>query len=114
MILLPVGYSIALLVSVEGRQANFSSKMYGFYVEEMRAGLRCGKPISEVFLHWHRMRRYDAESNAAEYRGTVVQQGRAKTMVVACRYWYELTDGFWGQLVLTQIPHAMPEHPRYH
>ena len=30
--------------------------------------------------------------------------------MVACRYWYELTDGFWGQLVLTQIPHATPEH----
>ena len=26
-------------------------------------------------------------------------------MVVACRYWYELTDGFWGQMVLSQIPH---------
>ena len=26
-------------------------------------------------------------------------------MVVACRYWYELTDGFWGQFVLTQLPH---------
>ena len=30
-------------------------------------------------------------------------------MVTACRYWYELTDGFWGQFVSTQIPHAKPE-----
>ena len=97
------------MASVQGRQANFSSKMYGFYVEEMRSGLGSGKPISEVFLQWHRLRRYDAEKKVAEYRGTVCQHGRAKTMVVACRYWYELTDGFWGQLVLTQIPHARPE-----
>ena len=25
--------------------------------------------------------------------------------MVACRYWYELTDGYWGQMVLSQIPH---------
>ena len=30
-------------------------------------------------------------------------------MVVACRYWYELTDGFWGQFGVTQLPHR---HPR--
>ena len=30
-------------------------------------------------------------------------------MVTACRYWYELTDGFWRQFVSTQIPHAKPE-----
>ena len=27
-------------------------------------------------------------------------------MVVACSYWCELTDGFWGQFVLTQVPHV--------
>ena len=27
----------------------------------------------------------------------------------AGNYWYELTDGFWGQLVLTQIPHLYAE-----
>ena len=30
-------------------------------------------------------------------------------MVVACRYWYELTDGYWGQFMVTQIPHQRPE-----
>ena len=25
--------------------------------------------------------------------------------MVACRYWYELSDGFWGQFMLSQIPH---------
>ena len=43
---------------------------------------------------------------------------RQETLVVACRYWYELTDGYWGQLLLTQIPHASvaslrPRHVRY-
>ena len=30
-------------------------------------------------------------------------------MVVACRYWYELTDGYWGQFMLLQIPHQYPQ-----
>ena len=30
-------------------------------------------------------------------------------MVVACRYWYELTDGYWGQFMLTQVPHQYPQ-----
>jgi hypothetical protein len=39
-------------------------------------------------------------------------------MTVACRYWYELTDGYWGQMTLTQIPHLyakdlLPQHVRY-
>ena len=25
--------------------------------------------------------------------------------MVACRYWFELTDGFWGQFSITQLPH---------
>ena len=83
------------MTSVQGRSANFSSKLYGLYLEEMRAGLRVSNVISEVFLQWHRTRRYDSQKHAVEYRGTVAQQGRAKTLVVACRYWYELTDGSW-------------------
>ena len=31
-------------------------------------------------------------------------------MVVACRYWYELTDGYWGQFAVTQIPHSDAAH----
>ena len=30
-------------------------------------------------------------------------------MVVACQYWYELTDGYWGQFMLTQVPHQYPQ-----
>ena len=28
------------------------------------------------------------------------------TKVVACRYWYELSDGFLGQWTVTQLPHS--------
>jgi len=42
------------------------------------------------------------------YRGGRHNQARTGTFVVACRYWYELTDGYWGQFVLTQIPHRYP------
>ena len=33
------------------------------------------------------------------------QQATTKNPVVACRYWSELTDGYWGQFCVTQIPH---------
>ena len=32
------------------------------------------------------------------------------TLAVACRYWYELTVGFWVQFSVTQIPHKYPRH----
>ena len=43
------------------------------------------------------------------YRGGRHQQSNTPTLVVACRYWYELTDGYWGQFVLTQAPHQCPQ-----
>ena len=64
-----------------------------------------GQPISESFLVWHRARRYDSVEQKLTQRGGKHQQDTQPTLVVACRYWYELTDGFWGQFVLTQIPH---------
>ena len=30
-------------------------------------------------------------------------------LVVACRYWFERTDGYWGQFTLTQLPHVHPQ-----
>ena len=39
------------------------------------------------------------------YRGGRHSQQHEKTFVCACHYWYELTDGYWGQFALTQIPH---------
>ena len=95
--------------SAEGRERNFSSRMYGIYLQEMRLAMAAGIPISQSFLVWHRTREYDKASRSCVLRGEKGGQRFGKTMVTACRYWYELTDGFWGQFVSTQIPHAKPE-----
>ena len=85
--------------------SNFSARMYGFYLQEMR-GLRAASGVIDVsFLQWHRTREYDAQTSTYVFRGRGDSQVSHKTMVCACRYWYELTDGYWGQMVLTQIPH---------
>ena len=95
----------AAMLELEGRQGNFSARMYGAYVQEQRQQVSAGAPIRESFLVWHRSRHYDSARECVDYRGGQHQHTRPPTLVVACRYWYELTDGFWGQLVLTQIPH---------
>ena len=71
--------------------------------------MAAGIPIAESFLVWHRTREYDKDSRSCVLRGEKGGQRFGKTMVTACRYWYELTDGFWGQFVSTQIPHSKPE-----
>jgi hypothetical protein len=96
----------AAMLDFAGRQANFTSKMYGFYLEDNRATLEGGAPVSESFLVWHRVREYDSEKGCARYRGGKNEHRFTPTQVVACRYWYELTDGYWGQFNLTQIPHV--------
>ena len=93
------------MVELEGRMANFSARMYGIYLQEMRGLVAASVVIDVSFLAWHRTREYDPQSSTYVFRGRADKQYASKTMVVACRYWYELTDGFWGQLVLTQIPH---------
>ena len=68
-------------------------------------------PIQSSFLVWHRTREYDKQSQSVRFRsGSGHQQRHAKTLVTACRYWYELNDGFWGQLALTQLPHFEAQH----
>ena len=98
-----------LVRDLEGRQKSFSGKMYGFYVTEMRGMRDTERVIEQSFLKWHRSREYDPMTNACRERGVRATGGEPKTLVVACRYWYELTDGFWGQFVLTQIPHLCAE-----
>ena len=95
----------AAMVSFEGRQGNFSSKMYGFYLQAMRDTLAAGQPVSESFLLWHRGKEYDKENGGIHVRAPRHQQHSMPTSVVACRYWFELTDGFWGQFAITQVPH---------
>ena len=94
------------MLEFEGRQGNFSAKMYGFYLQEKRLQLVSGSPVSESFLAWHRTREYDGQNSCVRYRGGKHQQRYTATLVVACRYWFELTDGFWGQYSLTNLPHV--------
>ena len=67
--------------------------------------MAAGTPVSESFLKWHRTREYDSLKEAVRERGRGHQQRFDKTPVVACRYWYELTDGFWGQFTVANLPH---------
>ena len=84
--------------------------MCGFYLRQMAQECDAGaKVMTQSFLAWHRPKQYDRVMREAVARGGRHQHGREPTMVVACRYWYELTDGFWGQFVLTQIPHKAPQ-----
>ena len=82
--------------------------MYGMYMQEICDVVSAGEVVAESFLVWHRSREFVAETGAYRLRGYAPSQRRSPTLVVACRYWYELTDGFWGQFVLTQIPHFAP------
>jgi len=93
------------VVELAGRRGNFSTRMYGFYSQEMRTGLEGGVPIEHCFLHWHRPRQYNPESESCEFRGQHGQRSHGLTMVVACRFWYELTDGYLGQFNITMLPH---------
>ena len=102
------------MLDLAGRRQNFSTKMYGTYLQEQRQLLRAGYLVGESFLIWHRPRQWDAVADEVVSRstgpeataGTGEEQGGSRTLVVACRYWYELTDGYWGQFAVTQLPHA--------
>jgi len=71
----------------------------------MRQQQEAGSHVSDSFLRWHRTRQYDTGTDSVQPRGGRHQQTYTATLVVACRYWFELTDGYWGQFTLTQIPH---------
>ena len=75
----------------------------------MREQIQTGNPVFENFLQWHRTRQYDSSSDTVQARGGRHQQSHMPTCVVACRYWFELTDGFWGQFSITQIPHLQAQ-----
>ena len=98
------------MLDIAGRQRSFSSKMYGFYTQEMRDLLAAGGSIETCFLQWHRHREFDPKTQSCMPRGGQHQHRHHRTLVCACRYWYELCDGYWGQFVLTQIPHVSPAH----
>ena len=81
----------------------------GFYALEMRQRVATGQAVSQSFLMWHRTRQYDPEKATVQSRGGRHQQTHTATLVVACRYWFELTDGFWGQFTITQVPHLQAQ-----
>ncbi len=87
-------------------QGNFSCRMYGFYLKEQKQEWAVHGMIKTSFLVWHRGYKYDSVTQACVPRNRKHQQRTQATLVVACRYWYELTDGFWGQFVFTQFPHV--------
>ncbi|MCP4466655.1 MAG: hypothetical protein GY813_07890, partial [Halieaceae bacterium] len=59
----------AAMVNYDGRQGNFSSMMYGFYLQEKREQLVAGIHVSESFLVWHRGREYDTSNHCVQFRG---------------------------------------------
>ena len=92
-----------------GHSGNFSWNMYAAYHREVLDHSTSNQPVMQSFLQWHRHYRWDRKNFKAEVRkGKNISHGRPPTMVCACRYWYELTDGYWGQMALTQIPHRSP------
>ncbi len=66
----------AAMVNPAGRETNFSTKMYGRYLQEKR---QAGTPIAQCFLAWHRGKEYDAEANDLVYRGGKNQQRTVPT-----------------------------------
>lgn len=95
----------AAMVSFDGRRVNSHAKMYAKYLQDKRFGIAAGAPIDESFLVWHRARRYDTETGEVAYRCDRHNCISTRTMAIAVRYWYELTDGFWGQFSITHLPH---------
>ena len=52
----------------EGFASNFSTRMYGIYLQEKRTEVASGQPVSESFLRWHRGREYDGTAGTCKYR----------------------------------------------
>ena len=98
------------MVAYDARRGNFSTKMYGFYLQEQRLLAAAQKPLAQSFLVWHRDKEFDAVNSCVKYRGGRNQQRHSKTLVVACRYWFELTDGYWGQFSITILLHGEAAH----
>jgi hypothetical protein len=73
------------MLELQGRQVNFSGRMYGAYLVEQRLATERGIPMAESFLQWHRQRQWDAEAQTVSFRGGVRGQHGGQLLVVACR-----------------------------
>ena len=76
--------------------ANFSAHMYQTYLLDNRRAVAAGVSIAVSFLVWHRDKEYCREAKCMQYRAGRHNARYLPTQVVACRLWYELTDGFWA------------------
>ena len=86
---------IAMMDYREAR--NFSAKMYQIYLLDKRKQATGGAVVCDNFLTWHRDKEYDPQAQQMQYRTGRHNARYVQTQVVACRYWFELTDGYWGQ-----------------
>ena len=84
---------------------NFSAKMYQIYLADKRQQVAGGALVCDNFLTWHRDKEYDSEAQQMRYRTGRHNARYVPTQVVACRYWFELTDGYWGQYFLGFLPY---------
>ena len=96
------------MVDEPHRGKNFSARMYNVYMQDVDAAQKAGQACEESFLAWHRGKEYEAAKQSVRYMAQGKDHRERKTAVVACRYWYELTDGYWGQFGITQLPHNNP------
>ena len=81
-----------------------SGQMYMRYLSEQQQKVDLQQPISESFLVWHRDRKWNPKLRQVDVFG-MAQKHKNFTKVCACRYWYELSDGYLGQWAVTQLPH---------
>ena len=70
----------AEMLTVEGRRRNFSTRMYGIYLEETRSICASGQPISLNFLVWHRSRQYDPQKQQVYIAEASISKLRTKPL----------------------------------
>ena len=91
-------------------EGNFSAKMYQIYLLEKRQQVAGGAFVCDNFMSWHRDKEYDKVTQSMRYRTGRHNARYTQTQVVACRYWYELTDGYWGQYRSCFLPYVFNSH----
>ena len=85
-----------------------SAEMYSRYLLSQQQLTDLQQPVSQSFLVWHRDKKWNARFRRVDVFGQGVKH-KNMTNVVACRYWYELADGYLGQFAATQLPHMKVE-----
>ncbi len=71
------------MVNLEGRMENFSAKMYGIYLQEMRTLVAASGAIDVSFLAWHRSRESAPKTSSYHLRGRDDKPVGNRNLVVA-------------------------------